>query len=63
MYVSAEPKGSHQRGKPLPVETIQRLKRLYQRAQKLKEACRGAGVSRPTARKYLGITKPPDLDI
>lgn len=61
--MSAEPRGSHQRGKPLPVETIKRLRRAYKEAGKLKEACRRAGISRPTARKYLGLRDLPDLDI
>lgn len=62
--MSAEPRGSHERGKPLPVESIKRLVRAYEESgRKLKPACRKAGVTRHTGRKYLGLSDLPDLDI
>lgn len=61
--MSAEPIGNHCRGKPLPVESIQRLKKWFERTRNICESARAADVSRPTARKYLGLSKLPDLDI
>lgn len=62
--MSAEPIGTHTRGKPLPVESILRLQRLHRVLGKFKEACRVAGVSKNTGRKYLRPQAPlPELDI
>ena len=61
--MSSEPKGSHQQGRPVPADSIKRLKRRWAECLNLREACRCAGISRPTARKYLGIKPLPELDI
>jgi hypothetical protein len=61
--MSTEPKGSHQRGKPLPAANIDQLKKWYEKTKNICQACRASGVSRPTGRKYLGLTQLPDLDI
>jgi len=61
--MGAEPRGTHQQGKPVSVEAIKRLIRSYNRKKNLRAACRDSDMSRPTARKYLGITPLPDLDI
>jgi hypothetical protein len=62
--LSSEPKGNHQRGKPLPIDSLRRLIRRFKLDGNMKAACRDAGVSRMTGyRKIYPERYLPELDI
>lgn len=48
-----------QRGTPLPQFVIARLRQLRERGESVSACARLCGVSRETARKYLGLQRRP----